>query len=69
MQPTYTFHEIKALIRNLDDDAIIVLGDLIEDEKERFSAFELRALHRFIKLASKEVVQNAVKAEYLLSYN
>ena len=69
MQATYSFSEIKSLIRSLDYSSINILEELVEEEKECFSIPELRALHRFILLKNKQFVGNEVKVEYLLSFN
>ena len=69
MQATYSFPEIKSMVRSLDCSAINILEELIEEEKECFSAPELRALHRFLYLKNKHAVGNEVRFEYLLSFN
>lgn len=69
MHPTYTFSEIKDLVRNIDIQSIDVLLELIEEEKELYSFYELRALHRFINIKSKELLSSELKFEYLLSFN
>jgi hypothetical protein len=69
MTPTYSFSEIKTLVKTLDDSSVFILQDLIEDEKECFSFYELRALHRFLLVKNKSMVANEVNLEFLLSYN
>jgi len=69
MTPTYSFSEIKLLIKSLDESSVTVLHDLIEEEKECYTQFELRALYRFVHLKNKSLVLNEVRLEYLLSYN
>ncbi|HEX8462600.1 MAG TPA: hypothetical protein VF623_14265 [Segetibacter sp.] len=69
MNPTYSLQEVKTLIKTLDFSSITILEDLIEEEKECYSALELRALTRFAQLKNKHLVVNEVKAEYLLSFN
>lgn len=69
MEPTYSFSEIKNLIPSLDFTSINILGELIEEEKQCFAWYELRAIGRFISLKNKDLVQNQVKVEFLLSFN
>ncbi|MCW3107917.1 MAG: hypothetical protein JWQ09_2423 [Segetibacter sp.] len=69
MQATYSFPEIKSLIRSLDYSSVNILEELVEEEKECFSMHELRALHRFMQLKNKQLIRNEVKFEYLLSFN
>jgi len=69
MQPTYSVPEIKLLIKDLDSTLINVLRDLIDEEKERFLACELKAVYKFIELKNKARVSNQVKVEFLLSFN
>jgi len=69
MQATYSFPEIKSLIRSLDYSSINILEELVEEEKECFSMHELKALHKFLQLKNKQFVRNEVKVEYLLSFN
>jgi hypothetical protein len=69
MQATYSFPEIKSLIRSLDYSSVSILEELVEEEKECFSIPELRAFHRFLRLKNKYSVGNEVKFEYLLSFN
>jgi len=69
MQATYSFPEIKSLIRSLDHTSVNILAELVEEEKECFSAYELKALHKFLQLKNKQLVRNEVKVEYLLSFN
>jgi hypothetical protein len=69
MQATYSFPEIKSLVRSLDYQSVTILKELIEEEKECFSHFELRAINRFMLLKNKQWVENEVKVEYLLSFN
>ncbi len=69
MQPTYSFSEIKSLVKLLDYSSSSILEELIEEEKQFFSYYEMRALHRFLQVKNKCLIQNEVKAEYLLSFN
>lgn len=69
MQATYSFPEIKSLIRSLDYSSVNILEELVEEEKECFSVHELRALQRFVQLKNKQLVRNEVKFEYLLAFN
>lgn len=69
MQATYSFPEIKSLVRSLDFPAVKILEELIEEEKECFSWHEQRALHRFLQLKNKHFVGNEVQFDYLLSFN
>lgn len=69
MESTYSFSEIKVLIRSLDDLTLNVLEELIEEEKECFSLAELRAFNRFKQIKYKQLPHNEVKWEYFLSFN
>lgn len=69
MQATYSFAEIKSLVRSLDFSAISLLNELVEEEKECFSSLELKAIERFMKVKNKQLVKNEVKLEFLLSFN
>jgi hypothetical protein len=69
MQPTYSVSEVKSLIRSLDSAAIVILQQLIEEEKECYSTIELKALDRFVYFRNRYITRNAVKAEFLLSFN
>ncbi len=69
MRPTYSFSEIKSLIRSLDAVSTKILSELIEDERDCFTDCEWRALQRFIKLKQAGLVHNQVKCDYLLSFN
>lgn len=69
MEPTYSFSEVKSLIRSLDLSTLKVLQQLIEDEKTCYPSYELKALQKFISLQNKHLIQNEVKFEYLLSFN
>jgi hypothetical protein len=69
MEPTYSFKEIKSLIRTLDFTSLTILEELVEEERNCYSAQELRAFIRFRQLKNKQLVMNEVKAEFLLSFN
>lgn len=69
MQPTYSFTEIKSLIRTLDVADIFILEEIVEEERECFSELQLKAFHRFMRLKNKALVRNELRFEYLLSYN
>lgn len=69
MQPTYSFPEIKSLIRSLDFSSIPLLEELFEEEKECYTPYEIRAFRRFMVLKNKQMVQNELRLEYLLSFN
>jgi hypothetical protein len=69
MQPTYSVAEIKLLIRTLDSSSILVLQELVEEEKNGFTSYELKAINKFIEIKNKELVRNEVSFEFLLSFN
>ncbi len=69
MQPTYSFSEIKSLIRSLDHSTLPVLSQLIEEERSGYPPYEIKALFKFIFLRSRYLTRNEVKFEYLLSFN
>lgn len=69
MQPTYSVSEIKLLIRDLDIASIIVLQELVEEEKDGFTHCELKAIAKFIALKNSQIAGNEVKLEFLLSFN
>jgi hypothetical protein len=69
MGATYSFDEIKTLIRSLDFSSVAILEELVEEEKECYDGYELRAFNRFLQLKNKQLVRNELKFEYLLSYN
>lgn len=69
MHATYSFQEIKALIRTLDFASLAILKEVVEEEKECFSEYELKALNKFLQLQNKAMVRNEVKADFLLAYN
>lgn len=69
MQPTYSVSEIKLLIRDLDIASIIVLQELVEEEKDGFTDCELKAIAKFIALKNSQIAGNEVKLEFLLSFN
>ncbi len=69
MQPTYSVSEIKLLIKSLDISSINVLQQLVEEEKEGFADYELKAISKFIQLKSKELAGNEINIEFLLSFN
>ena len=69
MEPTYSFLEVKSLIRSLDLSTLKVLQQLIEEETLCYASYEVKALRKFIQLTNKHLTQNEVKFEYLLSFN
>jgi hypothetical protein len=69
MQATYSFPEIKSLIRLLDSSSLCLLQELIEEERECFSIPELKALQKFLQLKNKQFAGNEVNFDYLLSFN
>jgi hypothetical protein len=69
MQATYSFPEIKSLIRSLDYASVNLLEEIVEEEKECFSIPEIRALQRFQQLKNKQFARNQVRLDYLLSFN
>ena len=69
MQQTYSVAEIKSLIRAVDYASFSILEELVEDEKDLFDAFELKAIYKFLKLKKQELVRNEVNIEFLLSFN
>jgi hypothetical protein len=69
MQPTYSFSEIKSLIPSLDLSTLPILQQLVEEENNAYSPAEIKALYKFISLRNRYFTRNAVKVEYLLSFN
>ncbi len=69
MQATYSFPEIKSLIRTLDFPSVSIFKELVEEEKECYTDYQLRAIHRFVKVKTKQFLRNEVQVEYLLSFN
>jgi hypothetical protein len=69
MQSTYSFPEVKSLVRSLDFSSLNLLKELVEEERECFSTFELRAIERFLKVKNRQFVKNEVKLDFLLSFN
>lgn len=69
MQPTYSVYEIKLLIKSLDCSSIILLKELIEEEKNNFLEYELKAIYQYLKLKNKEILRNEINTEFLLSFN
>ncbi len=69
MQPTYSFSEIKSLIPSLDLSTLPVLQQLIEEENNAYPPVEIKALYKLICLRNRYLTRNAVKFEYLLSFN
>lgn len=69
MQPTYSVSEIKLLIKSLDISSVSVLQELVEEERNGFEEYELKAIYKFIQLKNKELAGNEIKTEFLLSFN
>jgi hypothetical protein len=69
MEPTYSFSEVKRLVRSLDLPTLKVLQKLIDEEKSCYAPYEVKALRKIIQLTNKHLTQNEVKFEYLLSFN
>ncbi|WP_018613089.1 hypothetical protein [Segetibacter koreensis] len=70
MQPTtYSVAEIKSIIRAVDDASLAILQELVEEEKEGYTACELKAVYKFIEIKSKELIWNEVNVDFLLSFN
>ena len=69
MAATYSFSEIKSLIPSLDASSASILQELISEESNFYTWYELRAISRFITIANKQAMNNKVKAEFLLSFN
>lgn len=69
MEPTYSVYEIKLLIRSLDCLSVILLQELIEEEKNNFLERELKAIYKYLKVKNKEILRNGINTEFLLSFN
>jgi len=70
MQPTtYSVAEIKSIIRAVDDASFVILQELVEEEKEGFTASELKAVYKFIEIKNRELIWNEVNVDFLLSFN
>lgn len=69
MQSTYTVSEIKSIIRSLDFSSVQILKELVEEEKNEYFNYELKAIFKFISLKNREIVRNEVNPEFLLSFN
>jgi hypothetical protein len=57
------------MIRSFDYSAVSILQQLVEEEKECYTGYELKAISKFLLVKSKSLVENEVKLEYLLSFN
>ena len=69
MLPTYTFSDIKNIIRAFEVAELALLNDLIQEEIECYPSYESRAILRMIMLRKKALSRNEVQLEYLLGYN
>lgn len=69
MEPTYSVYEIKLLIKSLDCSSIVLLQELIEEEKNNFLERELKAIYKYLKFKNKEILRNEINTEFLLSFN
>ena len=69
MLPTYSFSEIKNIIRSFDLAEIELLNELIQEEIDCYPAYESRAILRLILLQKKAISRNEIQLEYLLAYN
>lgn len=69
MLPTYSFSEIKGIIRSFDVEDIAILTDLIQEEILCYSSYESRAIFKMIMLRKKALIINEVQLGYLLAYN
>ena len=69
MTPTYSFSEIKSLVKSLDQTSGNILQELIDDEKDCYTSFEHRAFNRFFAIVNKNIELEGVRMDYLLSYN
>jgi hypothetical protein len=57
------------MIRSFDYSAVSILQQLVEEEKECYTGYELKAISKFLQVKSRSLVENEVKLEYLLSFN
>ena len=69
MQPTYSFSEIKLLLKSLDINSLNILSELIDDDEACYKIYELKAIRKILQIVAKVLVQNEVKMEFLLSFN
>jgi len=69
MLPTYTFSDIKNIIRSFEIAELTLLNDLIQEEIDCYPAYESRAILRMVMLRKKAPGRNEVQLEYLLGYN
>jgi hypothetical protein len=69
MLPTYSFSEIKNIIRSFDLTEIELLNDLVHEEIDCYVTYESRAIFRLILVQKKAISRNEVQLEYLLAYN
>lgn len=69
MLPTYNFAEIKNLLRNINLLESDILTELVQEEIDRYPAYESKAIFKMILLQKKGISQNEVHVEYLLAYN
>ena len=69
MEPTYSVYEIKQLIKSLDCSSVILLLELVEEEKNNFLKCELKAVNKYFKLKNRETLGNEINTEFLLSFN
>lgn len=69
MEPTYSVTEIKRLLPDLEVADIDLLTEVCEDEKNLYTACELKAIDKMVTIAKKNLAANALQIEYLLSFN
>lgn len=69
MLPTYSFSDIKNIIRSFDLTEIELLNNLVQEEIVCYPAYESRAILRLILVQKKAISRNEVQLEYLLAYN
>lgn len=69
MLPTYNFTEIKNLLRNINLHESDILTELVQEEIDRYQAYESKAIFKMILLQKQAITQNEIHFEYLLAYN
>jgi hypothetical protein len=69
MRPTYSIVEMKELLRSLEENEINILAGLVEEEREAFTATEMKAANRMISIRRKQLIPNEINCDFLLSFN
>lgn len=69
MLPTYSFSDIKGIIRAFDVAELALLTELIQEEISCYPGYESRAILRLIALQQKSVSRNELQLDYFLAYN